>query len=154
MRTLLLFCTLVLFSGLNAQTDTPALAAASVATVAANHPETITTKKKTKKRAFKRAASVRATFRGGAQSWSRYLAKHLQYTDLAREYGVEGEVLVRFRVEADGTISNVRVVESLFAPIDRLVVETLNTMPNWRPARQGTRHVPMNVTVPISFSLR
>ena len=47
-------------------------------------------------------------FPGGDEVMMRYLAQHIDYPRTASNYGLQGQTVVKFLVETDGTISNVR----------------------------------------------
>jgi protein TonB len=76
------------------------------------------------------------------------------YPRLAEERGWEGEVLLRVRVAAAGTVLNAEVERSSGHPIlDRAA---LKSVANWRfqPARRGPLAVESMVLIPIPFTLR
>jgi len=77
-----------------------------------------------------------------------------RYPPSARRRGYQGVVLLRVRVLEDGTVGEVRVVRSSgYAVLDRAALEAVK---QWRfvPARRGDRPIPMEVRVPIRFSLK
>ncbi|MFO1190256.1 MAG: energy transducer TonB [Alphaproteobacteria bacterium] len=76
------------------------------------------------------------------------------YPLAARYDGVEGRVMLRVRVDADGLVSGIDIAStSGHAILDRAAVETVS---RWRfePARAGGVRVPGEVDVPIQFRLR
>lgn len=68
--------------------------------------------------------------------------------------GVEGRVVLRTRVEADGTVSAVSVHES--SGVASMDESALVTVRRWRfvPARSGGVAVPIEVAVPVRFEMR
>lgn len=116
-------------------------------------------------------------FPGGDEVMMRYLAQHIDYPRTASNYGLQGQTVVKFLVETDGTISNVRVVANRITVDNRLVYQRLagdekrrireqvleqfaeeairvvSGMPKWKP---GIRHgIPMKVEyeLPINFKI-
>lgn len=116
-------------------------------------------------------------FPGGDEVMMRYLAQHIDYPRTASNYGLQGQTVVKFLVETDGTISNVRVVANRITVDNRLVYQRLagdekrrireqvleqfaeeairvvSGMPKWRPCiRHG---IPMKVEyeLPINFKI-
>lgn len=75
------------------------------------------------------------------------------YPGLSRRLGEEGRVLLRVRVQADGSAAQVELSQSSgFARLDNAALETVR---RWRfvPARQGEEKIAAWVRVPIAFSL-
>ena len=75
------------------------------------------------------------------------------YSDEARRRGIEGVVLLRARIDADGRVDEARVTQSLGAGLEQNALVALR---QWR-FRPGTRNgaaVPMNVEIEIAFTLR
>ena len=116
-------------------------------------------------------------FPGGDEVMMRYLAQHIDYPRTASNYGLQGQTVVKFLVETDGTISNVRVVANRITVDNRLVYQRLagdekrrireqvleqfaeeairvvSGMPKWKPCiRHG---IPMKVEyeLPINFKI-
>ena len=116
-------------------------------------------------------------FPGGNEVMMRYLAQHIDYPRTASNYGLQGQTVVKFLVETDGTISNVRVVANRITVDNRLVFQRLagdekrrireqvleqfaeeairvvSGMPKWKPCiRHG---IPMKVEyeLPINFKI-
>jgi len=73
------------------------------------------------------------------------------YPDLAREAGIEGTVLVRVLVGADGTTQQVQLLQSVLG-LDETAVEAAKTAV-FKPALQQGRPVAVWVVIPIEFDL-
>lgn len=75
------------------------------------------------------------------------------YPLVARRRGMEGVVLLRVLVAADGRVAEVEIAEgSGFAVLDQSALETVRGW-RFRPASRGGRAVEARVEVPIRFSL-
>ena len=72
--------------------------------------------------------------------------------DASTMEGIEGKVIVTFDVNADGTVSNVKVKDSANPLLNDELVNMLETMPSWIPAKQNGRAVKVTYTLPIVFS--
>jgi len=59
------------------------------------------------------AVEIMPEFPGGTSGMRRYFVKNYTYPVEAREANIEGTVFVRFVVNADGTISNISVLQGL-----------------------------------------
>ena len=86
-----------------------------------------------------------------------YVYRNLKYPPLAREHGVQGEVVAQFVVGKDGSIEDVKIVRDIGSDCGTAVVsilENMNNMPEkWLPGTQKGRPVKVLFTLPIQFSL-
>jgi len=75
-----------------------------------------------------------------------------EYTKEAREAGIEGNVILSFTVEIDGTPSGITVTKGLGRGLDEKATECLS---HWRfaPATNGGTAVAARATAQISFRL-
>lgn len=84
------------------------------------------------------------------QSW---VAKHIKYPELAKEYGIQGKVYIQFVVEKDGSVSNVKVMRSVDASLDKEAIRVIQSMPKWTPGKQRGKPVRVSYNMPIYFQL-
>jgi TonB family protein len=75
------------------------------------------------------------------------------YPRMAREQGWQGKVLLRARINPEGTVKNATVQESSGFPI--LDDSAVQAVQNWsfEPAKNGEFPVPSTVDLPIRFDL-
>lgn len=92
-------------------------------------------------------------FPGGIEAFMNYLSEKVRYPDEALKDAIEGEVIVSFDVNKDGSISDIAIARSLHPLLDNEAMRVLIAMPNWSPATKSGKPVKMKVTWPISFSL-
>lgn len=92
-------------------------------------------------------------FPGGEEKLYEYIANNLRYPSEAIADNVSGRVFVKFVVEADGTITNVKVVRPLHPILDAEAVRVIEGMPKWIPSKQGDKYVSCMLTMPIRFEL-
>jgi hypothetical protein len=100
-----------------------------------------------------RHVAKEAQFPGGMNKFIDFLNKNLQYPDAERERGEEGTSSVEFVVDANGNISDVKVISSAGASFDTEAMRIVRMMPKWNPGMQGGQPVPSYYTLPISFIL-
>ena len=91
-----------------------------------------------------------ARFPGGKEAFAKFLTKYL-ITPGELEAGEKKTVLVRFMVDADGTISKTEVLQSDGENYSREVIRVLAKMPKWIPAMQNGTKVVTWFTQPVSF---
>jgi protein TonB len=95
------------------------------------------------------------SFNGGdANEFSKWVSQHLEYPEIAKENGVQGRVTLSFTVNADGTVSNVKVLRGLDPALDKEAVRVVSSSPKWKPGKQRDRAVKVTYTFPVLFQLR
>jgi len=92
-------------------------------------------------------------FKGGDAGFGRYLHNNIKYPEEARRVGTQGEVMVSFVVEKDGTVDDVRVARPVGPSIDAEAVRVITNSPRWVPGMQYGRPVRVMYSVPINFTL-
>lgn len=94
-------------------------------------------------------------FRGGdANAFSSWVAKNLNYPEVAKENGVQGRVMLQFTVNPDGSVSNVKVLRGVDPSLDKEAVRVVSSSPKWTPGKQRDRAVKVTYTFPVIFQLR
>ncbi len=92
-------------------------------------------------------------FPGGDIELMKFLSENVKYPEAAEETGTQGRVIVQFIVEADGSITNVKVVKNVSEEIDAEAVRVINAMPKWKPGMQKGQPVRVKYTIPVTFRL-
>lgn len=64
-----------------------------------------------------------------------------------------GRVVVSFIVEKDGSLSNIKAMQSVSPDMDAEAIKVVKNSPKWIPGTQFGRPVRANFIVPINFSL-
>lgn len=87
-----------------------------------------------------------------------FLSKHIKYPAIARENNIEGQAVIRFIVEKDGTISETEVVRDLAGGCGQEALRVVNLMNQknltWNPGMQQGRPVRVQFNLPIRFKLQ
>jgi len=95
------------------------------------------------------------SFQGGdANDFSKWVNARLVYPEIAKENGVQGRVTLQFTVEADGRVTNVRVLRGVDESLDKEAVRVVSSSPRWKPGKQRDRAVKVTYTFPVIFQLR
>jgi periplasmic protein TonB len=82
-----------------------------------------------------------------------YIAKHLFYPPLAAENGKQGTVFVQFVVEANGSVSNVKVVKTFDEDCGNEAMKVVKTL-KFSPGQQRGKPVRVRMGMPIKFRLQ
>ena len=95
------------------------------------------------------------SFNGGdANEFSKWVNSRLVYPEIAKENGVQGRVTLQFTVNADGSVSNVKVLRGVDSSLDKEAVRVVSSSPKWKPGKQRDRAVKVTYTFPVIFQLR
>lgn len=93
-------------------------------------------------------------FPGGWIAVMEYMVKNIKYPEQAEKDGLEGRVVVKFKVETDGSIGDVTVAKSLSPVLDAEAVRVVKNMPRWTPGRENGKTVAVSMSIPIEFKLK
>lgn len=94
-----------------------------------------------------------AEFPGGMPALMKYLARSIRYPENDAKENVQGRVIVKFIVEADGRISEPIIVKGVYPDIDDEALRVIRNMPKWTPAKNGGKTVATFFTLPVNFRL-
>lgn len=86
------------------------------------------------------------------QEMASFLAKNLSYPDSAKAKNIEGVVLVRFVVDAEGNISQTELLRDIGEGCGREALRVVRQMPAFTPARQNGQPVACYFTIPVRFT--
>ncbi len=100
------------------------------------------------------AVEQQPQFPGGQAELMKYLSNNLKYPPAAAEQGIEGRVVVQFVVSKTGSISDVRILQSLHPSCDKEASRLISSMPKWIPGKQNGTAVNVYYTIPIRFKLQ
>ena len=93
----------------------------------------------------------KAEFPGGSAMMSKYLAQNTKYPVDAMRNGKQGSVKVRFTVDEFGKINNIEVVEGIYPALDAEAVRVVQSMPDFKPAKEEGESKSFVYNLPISF---
>ncbi|MFZ2897403.1 MAG: energy transducer TonB, partial [Saprospiraceae bacterium] len=75
-----------------------------------------------------------AEYPGGDAERLKFMVSELKYPALAKEYAIQGMVVVKFVVEKDGSLTNIQIVRDIGGGCGREVERIIRLMPRWKPA--------------------
>ena len=93
-------------------------------------------------------------FPGGIKALMAWLDANIPYPQSCRDAKVEGEMQLRFFVDATGHVVQPEVTQTLHPDLDRAALLALSKMPQWTPGTEGGRPATICIIVPLSFHLR
>lgn len=98
-------------------------------------------------------SDIEPCFIGGPQGMIKFISAFFVYPELAKELDIQGLVYVSFIVNADGSISDVGILNSPDDILSKEAIRIVQAMPNWLPGNQAGKAVRVRYTVPINFKL-
>lgn len=93
-----------------------------------------------------------ANFKGGIDSWKKYLQKNYHFPDRALSLDKYGKVMIEFIVDTDGSVNNLIIIQSVEFSLDKEAWRLIEESPKWQPALQNGRLVKAYRLQPITFS--
>ena len=91
---------------------------------------------------------------GGNAAIVAAIQKSAKYPRMAQNNGVEGRIFVSFTVNAEGDVSDVKVVKGLGSGLDEETIRAVKNLPKFIPGKQNGRAVSVSFTVPITFKIQ
>lgn len=140
----------------NADSGVDAKAAGPEAAPAVEHPAAAADEKAespAKNKEVFMAVEKQAEFPGEMAGLMKWLANNVRYPEDAQKADIQGRVIVKFIVNADGSISDPSVIKSVSPSLDQEATRVVLAMPKWQPAENGGKKVASYFHLPIAFKL-
>lgn len=92
-----------------------------------------------------------AEFPGGSDALWKYLGKKIEFPAEAQEADAAGRVYVKFVVERDGSITDIKIIKDFGYGSGKEVVRVVKGMPRWAPAMKDGKAVRSHFNLPVIF---
>lgn len=94
-------------------------------------------------------------FPGGLPKLYRQLSKIVRYPRKAKEYNIQGKVILTFVVEKDGSITNIKVKQKVSPELDNETVRVIKLAPKFTPGKnQNGEPVRCYYDFPFTYTLQ
>jgi protein TonB len=93
-------------------------------------------------------------FPGGPAECMKFLAQNIRYPKKARENGIQGRVVVQFVVDKDGSIDDIKIVNSVSWELNDEAKRVIKKMPKFKPGTIGGEPARMQSFLPVMFRLK
>ncbi len=90
---------------------------------------------------------------GGMEGFTKYMIENLKYPATAKEAKIEGMVMVRFVVKADGSVDAVEVLRGIGGGCDEEAVRVVKNSGTWTPGKKEGKAVAAQMTLPVQFKM-
>ena len=97
---------------------------------------------------------VMPLFPGGDEALLKYIGDSTQYPKEAKLKAIQGKVITRFMVKADGSVSKVSILKGVDPLLDNEAKRVVATLPKFSPGKLNGKNVPVWYVVPITFTLK
>lgn len=102
---------------------------------------------------LKPTVDVQPDFPGGRMAMLSFIKEKMVYPAEAIEKGITGQVIVKFVIEKDGSLSNLKVLRGVDPSLDKEALRIVQSMPNWIPASRNGENVSVEYDTNINFIL-
>lgn len=91
---------------------------------------------------------------GGLAAIVNAIQKAVRYPRMAQANGVEGKVFASFTVNAQGDVSDVKIVKGIEGLNDETIRAIKAGLPKFIPGKQNGRAVSVSFTVPVTYKIQ
>ncbi|WP_028297517.1 energy transducer TonB [Olivibacter sitiensis] len=91
---------------------------------------------------------------GSLEAFYKWIGANYNYPQAAKENGVNGQVIVQFVVERDGSLTDIKVLRDLKYGTGDEAVRMLKKSGKWKPGVQNGRPVRVSYSLPIRLNLQ
>lgn len=92
-------------------------------------------------------------FKGGTAGFYKWLNKRIIYPKDAKKNYVEGKAIVRFTIDTNGKVIDIKVLRGLCSSIRANCYSLFGKMPDWTPGYQNGKAVKVTYSLPLTYRL-
>lgn len=98
---------------------------------------------------------VPPTFKGGdINSFYKWVSENLTYPEICKENGVSGTADISFIIDAEGYVTDVKVIRSTDPEFGKEAVRVISKSPKWAAGTQDYMPVKVSCAIQVTFKLR
>ena len=90
-------------------------------------------------------------FPGGDAALQKFIKDNTNYPAKAKAKNINGQVIVTFVVDTNGTITNLKVLKNLGGSCSDEAIRVVKLMPKWIPATKKGKAIKAEYKLPINF---
>lgn len=87
------------------------------------------------------------------EDFYRWYSQNVKYPKEAKRTGIQGKVEVQLTVEADGSLTNIKIAKGIGGGCDEEVLRVLSKAEKWIPAKAKGNPVKCALKLPFIFRL-
>lgn len=96
---------------------------------------------------------VRPSFPGGDGKLWEWISQHIVYPPGCYESHIQGRVVIRFMIKADGSVGKTEIIRGIYPELDKEALRVVKSLPKFNPAILNGKAVDYWFTLPITFKL-
>ena len=96
---------------------------------------------------------IRPTFPGGDGKLWEWISQHIVYPPGCYESNIQGRVVIRFMIKADGSVGKTEIIRGVYPELDKEALRVVKSLPKFNPAILNGKAVDYWFTLPITFKL-
>jgi TonB family protein len=93
-------------------------------------------------------------FPGGDSTLLAFISQNVKYPETAKKNNIQGKVILRFCITANGNVDRVSVLRGVDPDLDAEAVRVASALPAFKPGKQGGKPVPVWYMIPVTFTLK
>ena len=98
---------------------------------------------------------TKPAFNGGsAAEFSKWVNGQLVYPPAAKEAGIQGRVTLKFTINTEGEVVDVKVLRGVDPVLDAEALRVVSASPKWEPGRIKGKAVNVTYTFPVIFQVK
>jgi TonB family protein len=101
-----------------------------------------------------RQVDISPQFKGGLSDFYAFLASNVQYPEYAKQHNIQGQAVITFIIEKNGTLSNGKILKDPGGGIGDEALRIVMLSRFWRPGITYEMPVRVQYTVPVIFALK
>ena len=102
---------------------------------------------------YEAIVDVRPTFPGGDGKLMEWISQHIVYPPGCYESHIQGRVIIRFMIKADGSVGEAEIIRGVYPELDKEALRVVKSLPKFNPATLNGKAVEYWFTLPITFKL-
>ncbi len=118
----------------------------------ANIPDVIVTQDEPQE-LFAGVVELQPEFPGGESAMMNFIAQNLKYPKEQLDSGIQGRVIVKFKVDTLGNVREPTIVRGKDSALDREAIRLVKSFPRFSPGMLNGKKVNVWFTLPIVFKL-
>jgi TonB family protein len=95
----------------------------------------------------------RPYFPGGDEACLSWINENINYPKECKELGIQGRVIAKMIVNADGKITDIEIKRSPDERLSAEAIRLIKAMPDWIPAKKDGKAVESTFNLPIMFGM-
>ena len=102
---------------------------------------------------YEAIVDVRPSFPGGDGKLWEWISQHIVYPPGCYESHIQGRVVIRFMIKADGSVGKTELIRGVYPELDKEALRVVKSLPKFNPAILNGKAVDYWFTLPITFKL-